>query len=678
MTKNQIKIVKDFKNKLKILKDFNFHYFNKDNPKVDDATYDDLKKDLLIMEEKYPFVLKEGSVKEIIGFSPSKKFTKIKHLKPMLSLSNAFDKNDLIDFKEKIFNYLNFKDPHMEFFSEPKIDGISASLIYTNGVLSKGLSRGDGSSGEDILENLKTIKEIPKNIKKFNPPRILEIRGEVFINKSSFLNIKENFKNPRNAAGGSLRQKKSSETAKIPLKFFAHGFGVIEPMVFNTQSEFISTLSKWGFIINPLNKITKGVEEMEQFHQAIEQNRSELDYDIDGIVFKVNRISLQKRLGSTSNAPRWAIAYKFSSEKATTKIKKIAIQVGRTGALTPVAKVEPVNVGGVLVSNATLHNEEEIRRKDIRVGDTVILQRAGDVIPQVLSVKKDLRPKNSKAYNFPNKCLCGSITIKEVSKTTKKEDAVRRCTKGYACVYTAKEKLKHTVSKDAFNIDGLGKKVIENFFEIGLVREPADIFNLNYNKIISLEGWGQLSVDNLKTAINKATKLSLNRFIYSLGIRHIGQENAKTLARFFIDIKNFEKIFIEENRKNILKNLIELDGIGETQVESLDNYFSTKKNVKIVKDLIENLEIQRFSVIKKKGILSGKNILITGGLDKMSRAEAKVLAEDNGAKVFGSLSKNLDFLIVGNSKPTKSKIDKAESLNIKILNEENWYKLLKF
>ena len=340
--------------------------------------------------------------------------------------------------------------------------------------------------------------------------------------------------------------------------------------------------------------------------------------------------------------------------------------------------MEPVNVGGVLVSNATLHNEEEIKRKDIRVGDTVLLQRAGDVIPQVISVQKNLRNKNSKEFQFPKKCLCGANTTKEISKTTKKEDAVRRCNRGYACKFTVKEKLKHMVSKDAFNIDGLGKKVIDNFFEIGLIQEPADIFKLNFDKILNLEGWGKLSVENLKKAILKAKKISLNRFIYSIGIRHIGQENAKTLAGFFGNIKKFERLFLEDNRNIILKNLIELDGIGETQVDSIKNFFSDKKNTKIVESLINHLDIENFSLVAKKGIFSGKNLMITGGLEKMSRAEAKTLAEENGAKVFGSLSKKLNYLVVGNSKPTRSKIEKAESLNIKILNEEEWYKLLKF
>ena len=678
MTNQRDRILKEFKKKYELLKKYNYHYYEKDNPKIDDREYDNMKNELLNFEKKFPFVSKIGSVTDLVGHKPSIKFSKIKHLKPMLSLSNAFSKEDMLDFKDKILNYLNFKDQDIEFFSEPKIDGISASLTYTDGILSKGLSRGDGTTGEDILENLKTIKDIPKNIKKYKPPKTLEIRGEVFINKNNFLKIKDNFKNPRNAAGGSLRQKKSSETAKIPLKFLAHGFGVIEPIFFKTQSEFISKIENWGFVVNKHNKVVKNIDEIENQHKSIEQLRSKLDYDIDGIVYKVNQLNLQKRLGNTASAPRWAIAYKFSSEKAVTKIKNIIIQVGRTGAITPVAKVEPVNVGGVLVSNATLHNEEEIKRKDIRVGDTVLLQRAGDVIPQVISVQKNLRNKNSKEFQFPKKCLCGAITTKEISKTTKKEDAVRRCNRGYDCQFTVKEKLKHMVSKDAFNIDGLGKKVIDNFFELDLIKEPADIFKLNFDKILKLEGWGKLSVENLKKAILKAKKITLNKFIYSIGIRHIGQENAKTLAGFFGNINNFERLSLEDNRNTTLKNLIELDGIGETQVESINNFFSDKKNVKIVKSLINHVDIQNFSPTTKKGVFSGKNLMITGGLEKMSRAEAKTLAEENGAKVFGSLSKKLNYLVVGNSKPTRSKIEKAESLNIKILNEEDWYKLLKF
>ena len=394
------------------------------------------------------------------------------------------------------------------------------------------------------------------------------------------------------------------------------------------------------------------------------------------MVYKVNNLNYQERLGSTSNSPRWAIAYKFSSVKASSQIRDIVIQVGRTGAITPVAKIDPVTVGGVVVSNATLHNEDEIVRKDIRVGDTVVIQRAGDVIPQVLSVDKSKRDKSSKKFIFPNKCLCGFPTKKEISLSTNKTDAVRRCTRGYECDFTAKEKLKHIVSKEAFNIEGLGKKVIDNFWEIKFIREPADIFRLNYDKIKNLDGWGELSINNLKKAIDNSKKIFLDRFIYSIGIRHIGQENAKILAGFFKSDKKFSDLFEIQKRKEILKNLCDLDGIGDTQVNSIEDFFSNEKNSLIIHSLMKVLSIKDFKKIKRKGKLSNKNIMFTGGFEKMSRSEAKSLAEENGAKILGSVSKKLDYLVIGNSKPTKRKIDKAKELTIKTINENEWYKML--
>ena len=613
---------------------------------------------------------------KLVGAKPTNKFSKIHHLKPMLSLSNAFDKKDMLDFSKKISNFLNTKNKNLELFSEPKIDGISASLIYENGILTKGLSRGDGVIGEDILENLKTINTIPKIIVSNQVPKLLEIRCEIYIGKKDFLKINDKFANPRNAAGGSLRQKNPMETAKIPLKYFAYGFGAVEPMKFKTQSEFLSKISKWKFITNPLAKTINSLEEIENEHKKINLIRSTLDYDIDGIVFKVNDLNLQKRLGNTSNSPRWAIAYKFSAEKATTKIKNIVIQVGRTGAITPVAKVQPVTVGGVVVSNATLHNEDEIERKDIRVGDTIIIQRAGDVIPQVVSVDKSKRDKKSKKYLFPRKCLCGAETKKEFSRSTKKHDAVRRCIKGYDCKFIAKEKLKHIVSKEAFNIDGLGKKVIEQFWDLNLIKEPSDIFNLNLIKIEKLEGWGELSINNLKKAIEKSKMISLDRFIYSIGIRHIGQENAKILAGFFSSIEEFTKLFDNNYKKKILNNLVDLDGIGETQILSIDNFFSNETNTKIIKGLITKLNIENYKVQNQDGKLSNKKLMFTGGFKNMSRSEAKAVAENNGGKVLGSISKKLDFLVVGDSKPTKRKIEQAKQLNIKIILEKDWNKIL--
>ncbi len=673
---NKNAVTRNFKKKIAELKKHNLHYFNKDNPVISDKDYDELKKEIINLQEKHQFLKDLKLIDNLVGSPPAKKFKKIKHLKPMLSLSNAFDKKDMIDFIKKIKNYLNDYKNNIEFYCEPKIDGISATLIYENGNLVKGLSRGDGITGEDILENLKTISKIPKNIKGDDIPRLLEIRCEVFIGKKDFFKIKEKFANPRNAAGGSLRQKDPRETSKIPLKYFAYGFGAIEPMKFINQSEFLSKISSWGFSVNPLSEITSNIDEIEKKHSVIDAQRSSLDYDIDGLVFKVNNLNLQKRLGSTSSSPRWAIAYKFSAEKAVTKIKDIIIQVGRTGAITPVAKVEPVTVGGVVVSNATLHNEEEIQRKDIRIGDIIQIQRAGDVIPQVLKVDASKRLKSSKKFVFPEKCLCGSSTIKEISKSTKKEDAVRRCTRGYDCKFTAREKLKHVVSKEAFNIDGLGKKVVDQFWNLGLIKEPKDIFQLNYEKIKSLEGWGELSVENLKQAINKSKKISLDRLIYSIGIRHIGQENAKILASFFVSIEQFSNLIKPKSREAILKNLADLDGIGQTQIESIDNFFSDSKNIKIVFNLIKQLNVLNISFKKKSGIFSGKKLMFTGGFESISRSEAKTIAEGKGGKVLGSISKKLDFLIVGNSKPTKKKIDQAKSLGIKVITEKEWEKIL--
>ncbi len=418
MSKKEVE--KIYLKKISQLTKYNEAYFKNDAPIISDKEYDNYKKEIIELEKKYTYLKSDKSPSHKIGFPPSNKFKKIKHLKPMLSLSNAFEKEDMKDFLNKISNFLNSNNTNIELASEPKIDGISATLIYENGLLTKGLSRGDGIIGEDILQNLITIKGIPKKILEKNIPKIIEIRGEVYIGKKDFDRIKNLFANPRNAAGGSLRQKDSNQTAQMPLKYFAYGFGVIEPMIFKTQSEFIEKIKSWGFHTNPYNKVVLGLDQIEMQHKLIEEKRSSLDYDIDGLVYKVNNLDLQSRLGSTSNSPRWAIAYKFSSEKAVTKIKDIIIQVGRTGAITPVAKVEPVTVGGVVVSNATLHNEDEIKRKDIRVGDVITIQRAGDVIPQVLSVDKSKRNKNSEKYNFPENCLCGAKTKKEISSSTNK------------------------------------------------------------------------------------------------------------------------------------------------------------------------------------------------------------------------------------------------------------------
>ena len=671
--KNQEKIKNLYKEKVKKLLKLNKAYFEKDSPIVSDSQFDILKQELIELANKNPFLKKIQNLDNLIGSKPSTKFEKIRHSKPMLSLGNAFHIKDIIDFKKKINNFLNTKS-EIELSSEPKIDGISASLRYENGKFIYGLSRGDGIFGENITENLMTIKEIPRNL--VNSPKIIEIRGEVYIGKKDFVKLKDKFANPRNAAGGSLRQKDPLQTKKIPLKFFAYGIGEITPQIFKNQTDLLQKLKSWGFSINSYCNKVNSISEVEKNYSEIEALRSTLNYDVDGIVYKVNNFNYQERLGATSNSPRWAIAYKFSSSKASSKIKNIIIQVGRTGAITPVAKIDPVTVGGVVVSNATLHNEDEINRKDIRVGDTITIQRAGDVIPQVLSVDKSKRNKKSKKFIFPDKCLCGFTTKKEINLATKKTDVVRRCTRGYECNFTAKEKLKHIVSKEAFDIEGLGKKVVDNLWELKFIKNPADIFNLDYQKIEKLEGWGKLSIQNLKNAIDKSKNIVLDRFIYSIGIRHIGQENAKILANFFKNSKKFSELFNSNKRKSILKNLDDLDGIGETQIKSIEDFFSNQKNSEIIQFLMADLNITNYHKNFKKGKLSNKNIMFTGGFKKMSRSEAKALAEENGAKILGTVSKKLDFLVIGNSKPTKKKIEKAKELKVNIMTEEKWYILL--
>ena len=669
--------LKEYKEKIALIEKLNKAYYHNDKPLVSDAEYDKIKKDILDFEKKNPNIADKNSPTKKVGFAPSEKFSKVKHLVPMLSLDNAFTREDVEDFLKKIRNYLNFeKDTPIELTAEPKIDGISASLIYKNNKIIRGLSRGDGEYGEDITENLLTIKDIPQILHGEKIDKEFEIRGEVYIGKKDFEKIKNDFANPRNAAGGSLRQKDSKKTALIPLKFFAHSIGDIDEKKFKTHLNFLNFCKKIGFKINPLTKTFSSTDELIKSYLYVEEIRASLDYDIDGIVYKVNDLTLQKRLGSLSSSPRWAIAHKFSSEKATTVIRKIEIQVGRTGALTPVAKLDSVNVGGVLVSNATLHNEDEIIRKDIRLNDTVIIQRAGDVIPQVVEVIKSKRGKNSKKFFFPDKCLCGRAAVKDYNETSKKLDVVKRCTDtGFNCEFMAREKIKHFVSKEALNIDGFGKKIVEDFWSLNFIRLPQDIFTLDYKKIEKLEGWGELSVSNLKTAIEKSKDIGLAKFIYSLGIRHIGQENAKNLSRYFVSIKNFLKLCKPDLLMNEINSLDEIDGIGETQVESLTYFFKDKKNNKVVYELSRILNIQDFIEKKIDSFFSGKNIMFTGGFSTMSRSEAKSLAEILGAKILSSVNKKLDYLVIGLSKPTKNKVDKAKELGVKIIEEKDWLKL---
>ena len=667
-------IKKEYQDKINKLEKHNELYYSKDKPSISDKEYDDLKLSILKLEKKYNFLNNKNSPSKKIGFKPSKNFQKQKHKVPMLSLSNIFDKEDLINFEKKIRNYLDFStDQIFEYSVEPKIDGISASLTYKNGILEAGLSRGDGYEGELITENLKTIKDIPKKIKFKDFPKNIEIRGEVYINKSDFENFKDKFANPRNAASGSLRQKESSETKKIPLKFVAYTFGFFEKNYFNKQSEFLDSLKNWGFKISKHNSIISNIDELVKNHENFEKKRYELEYDVDGLVYKINNLKLQNRLGFVGNAPRWAAAHKFSAASSFSKILKIEIQIGRTGALTPVAKVEPVNIGGVVVSNATLHNEDEIKKKDIRVGDVVKIERAGDVIPHVVSVDINKRNSKSSEFKFPNKCpSCNSHVEKEFNKQTKKFDAIIRCSsEGYTCEKIAIEKIKHFVSKDALNIDGLGKKVVEKFWEKKYIRFPQDIFKLNYKKIQNLDGWGSQSVSNLKFSIDKSRKISLKKFIYALGIRHIGQENAKLIAKHLQKKENFLNI----DKQYEFDSFANIDGIGEIQISSIKKFFSLNENLKVIKELSKFLYIEN-EIINNSGKFKNLSFMITGKLINMSRAEIKSIIEKNSGKILSSVNKKLDFLIIG-EKPTTKKVNQANDLGIKIINQKELNKLLK-
>ena len=668
------KILKEYEEKVELLNEYNKFYYNKSNPKVSDKEYDELKKDILILEEKNKFLNSNQSPSKIVGYKPSKSFKKILHRVPMLSLSNAFTEEDLLNFEKRILNFISEK-PNFEisYSAEPKIDGISASLIYKNGELVTGLSRGDGKEGEDITANLATIKDIPKKIINKNFPKDIDIRGEVFIKNSDFELIKEKFANPRNAASGSLRQKNADDTKKIPLKFIAYTFGYENKLNLKNQFEYLKKLDEWGFKTNPLNKLIVGVKNLLSNYKEIEKRRSEIDFDIDGIVYKINEFKLQKRLGNVANAPRWAIAHKFASNKAISKILNIEIQIGRTGALTPVAKIKPINIGGVIVSNATLHNEDEIDRKDIRIGDIATIERAGDVIPHILSVDRTKRDKKSTKFIFPKKCpSCGSKTIKEFNNVTKKEDSVRRCSsEGYECEKIAIEKLKHFVSKEAFNIEGFGKKIVENFWNLNLIKLPQDIFNLDFKKIESLEGWGRQSMENLKYSIDQRKNISLERLIYSLGIRHIGLENAKILSKYF---KSFSK-FISFSNEAILDDILNIDGIGETQLKSIKNFFDNKVNLNILKELYKILEVKDAIIKNKDRLLNEKTFMITGKLNGISRAEVKSLIEENSGSSVSTVTKKLNYLIIG-EKPTKKKVDKAKELKVTILNQSQFLKML--
>ena len=679
----------------------NKKYHQENNPSISDAEYDDLVREALEIEKKFPNLKKIDSPTDLVGAEPVEGFKKIKHQIPMLSIQNAKNISDVDSWIDGLKSFLLLNDEEeIEFIAEPKIDGLSATLLYKKGELILGATRGDGSFGEDVTENLRTIIDIPQYLKKKTAPDILEVRGEVYITHDEFneLNDKQKqsgkdiFKNPRNAAAGSLKQLDPNETAKRPLRFFAFSWGLFPENNFNYHSDIINYFNDLGLITNPESSNHKSLESLEKYYNNLLDKRMDLGYDIDGIVYKLNRIDWRDRLQSTGHHPRWAIAHKFPAEKAISEIVDVQIQVGRTGVLTPVARLKPVNIGGALVSNASLHNYDDIQKKDIRIGDAVWVQRAGDVIPQVIEAITSKRKKENKKISVPTNCpICKSNVYREIlaeNNGVKTFEKYIRCTGGFTCPSQAKERLKHFVSKEGFDIDGLGDKQINDYFDMEIIRDPTDIFSLekkykeNPPKIWIYTSGSKSKINTIKDSAIKLFKaiedkktINFDRFIYSLGIRHLGSSTASLLASHCISLKKMISIFSSKNSEEI-DEIRSLDGIGDKVVNALIDFFQNKETRSLVNNLLEvGVEVQDFEKIETDSMLSEKRIVITGTLESMSRAEAKVRIESLGGKVVSSISKNTNYLITG-GKPTKSKIEKANSLGIEIINEEAMFKLL--
>jgi DNA ligase (NAD+) len=664
-------------------------YYAKDAPEISDAAYDVLRQRNAALEKRFPQLVRADSPSQRIGAAPATGFAKVRHAKPMLSLDNAFGEDDVRAFFASVQNFfrsaedLKRVDPTtIAVAAEPKIDGLSCSLRYAEGELVLAATRGDGVTGEDVTANVKTVKDVPHRLKGRGLPRQIEIRGEVYMERPGFfaLNAEREkqgepvFANPRNAAAGSLRQLDPSITASRPLKFFAYAWGEADRPIAETHWEALRHFREWGLAVNPLSKLCRGIDQVLAFHAEIAARRAELPYDIDGVVYKVNDLDLEERLGFASRAPRWAIAHKFPAQQAQTVLKEIIIQVGRQGSLTPVAELEPITVGGVVVKRATLHNEDEIERKDVRAGDTVIIQRAGDVIPQVVSVVQERRPKSSKPYRFPDHCpICGSLAIREPG------EAVRRCTGGLICAAQAVERLRHFVSRDAFDIEGLGAKHIADFWEDKLIKTPADIFRLDPALIAEREGWGEQSARKLRDAIEARRRISLDRFVYALGIRQVGQQTAKLLARHYRSFARWREAMLaaRDKESDPWRELNDIHGIGEDMAEDIVGFFREKHNLELLDDLLRELDIADFVAAQSaaQSPLAGKTVVFTGTLTAMSRSEAKARAEALGANVAGSVSGKTDYLIVGAD--AGSKAEKARSLGVKTLSEEEWLALAK-
>ena len=658
-------------------------YHGEDAPEISDADYDKLVARNNALEAAFPELIRPDSPSQRVGTVISGNFGKVRHAQPMLSLSNGFSADDIADFVTRIRRFLSLADTdEIAFTAEPKIDGLSLSLRYENGHLFQAATRGDGSEGEDVTANIQTVDAIPQKLHG-TPPDIFEVRGEIYMDRKDFLALNADherkgakvFANPRNAAAGSLRQKDASVTGSRKLAFFAYSIGETSAQVAATHTEFLSALRGFGFSVNDLSQHCRTLDDMLVNYDTIGSQRASLDYDIDGVVYKVDRHDYQERLGQVARAPRWALAHKFPAEQAETTITKIDIQVGRTGALTPVARLSPVTVGGVVVSNATLHNEDEIERKDIRIGDHVLIQRAGDVIPQVVSVLVEKRASDAQTFTFPDRCpICNSAAIRPEG------EAVRRCTGGLACAAQLAEQLKHFVSRDAFDIEGLGARQIEQFLELGWVKTPADIFRLETRRdaLAELDGYGEKSLDNLFASINARRTIGLERFIYALGIRQVGQATSRLLALHYGDLSMMMSALDPEKsdseKASAVAGLVDIDQIGDAMAADISRFFGDLAHRQIVSDLASELSILPPERPSNDSPISGKTVVFTGTLAGMSRAEAKAKAEALGAKVSGSISAKTDYLVAGADAGSKAR--KANELGVNVLSEDEWRALI--
>ena len=670
-------------------------YYRHDAPEISDAAYDALRRRLEKLEAAHPELRRADSPTKKVGAAPVGAFGKIRHDVPMLSLSNAFDDQDVVDFVERVRRFLKLGESDvLEITAEPKIDGLSISIRYEAGVLVQAATRGDGAEGENVTANIKTVSEIPHALKGKNVPDVIDIRGEIYLGHKDFEKLNaaqvasgdKVFANPRNAAAGSLRQLDASITAKRPLRFFAYAWGAASKLPDDTQAGVVTAFGQWGLPVNPLMRIATKADELLAFYRDIEGKRASLGYDIDGVVYKVNRLDYQGRLGFVSRSPRWAIAHKFAAEQATTVLERIEIQVGRTGALTPVAKLRPVTVGGVVVSNATLHNEDEIARKDIREGDTVVVQRAGDVIPQVVEVVLDKRPRDSQPFVFPTVCpVCGSHAVRESDEDGGTADVVRRCTGGLICPAQVKERLKHFVSRNALDIEGLGAEKIEFFFDTGRIKSPADIFTLekrdaaSAEPLSSLKGFGKTSINKLFVAIKARREVPLDRFLFAFGIRHIGETTAKDLAKAYSTFEALRAAVdaaIEGGKDgDAYRDIDNIEGIGETVVDALIDFFGEQHNREQLHALLDEVTVKPYERLQLKELpVTGKTVVFTGTLTKVTRNEAKAQAERLGAKVSGSVSKKTDYVVAGAE--AGSKLDNARALGVTVLDEDGWLALI--